>query len=124
MNEYAYVATTSFAMSNGTAIRGTQLLTADFAPADVIAELLSAGYIEEYVHESGDEVDLSDYVKYDNYATANRGGTVTSGYGFNINSTNGKMSVATLTANNYASQNDSYPISKGTLENVLAERLG
>ena len=124
MNEYYYVATTSFALGNGTAIHGTQLLTKDFAPEDVIADLLNAGYIELYEHCGPDDVDLSDYVKFSDFATAGRGGTITSGYGFNINNTNGKMSVSTLTAQSYANQNDSYPISKGTLENELAERLG
>lgn len=123
MDDYYYISTTSFALGNGTAIQGKQPLKQDFAPEDVVQDLLQAGYIELYEHCAADDVDLSDYIKYSDYATINRGGTITSGYGFNVNASNGKMSLSTLTAANYATQNDSYPISKGTLENVLAERL-
>ena len=87
-------------------------------------DLLQAGYIEEYNAQESGDVDLSDYIKYNDYAQPNHGGVITSGYGFNVNTTNGKMSVSTLSKEQYDVQANSYPISKGTLENVLNERLG
>lgn len=67
--------------------------------------------------------DLSDYVKNTDYATSSKGGTVKSGYGL-IVETNGVTSCSYARSpqqyDNYSNYNF---ISKGTLENVLNERL-
>lgn len=89
----------------------------------LINDWLQAGYIEPYTADNENEIDLSDYVKFSDYASANHGGVITSGYGFNVNPSNGKLSLSTLSASDYTNQNNSYPVSKGTLENVLNERL-
>lgn len=112
-----YKALANFATVNAAVQKG-QILT--LTNEAIINDWLQAGYIEPYTAEDESEIDLSDYVKYDDYAQANHGGVITSGYGFNVNPANGKISVSTLSADDYAKQNNSYPISKGTLENVLA----
>lgn len=67
--------------------------------------------------------DLSDYVKNTDYATASKGGAIKSGYGLNVE-TNGVVNCAyARTPQQYDNYSNYNFISKGTLENVLAERL-
>lgn len=115
-NDNLYKALVSFTLIDIQVQMGQVIELTDEA---LIEDLTNAGYIEKYVPVPG--TDLSDYIKYNDYATANRGGVITSGYGFNVNPSNGKVSLVSLTKEQYASQNDSYPISKGTLGVVVGE---
>lgn len=114
-NDNLYVALVSFTTDNMQYQMGGVY---EFTDEALINDLLQANYIEKYVPITPD---LSDYIKYDDYATPNRGGVITAGYGFNVNTTNGKMSVSTLTEEQYQGQANSYPISKGTLDMVVGE---
>ncbi len=69
--------------------------------------------------------ELTDYVKNTDYATTSTGGVIKidSAY-FGADLTNGKLYCIPLTYSAYQSKGDSYFISKGTLENVLTERIG
>lgn len=116
MNDNLYEALVSFTLIDMQVAMGQVIELTDEA---LIEDLMNANYIEKYVPVPG--TDLSDYIKYNDYAKANRGGTITSGYGFNVNQTNGKMSVQTLTKEQYDNSNDSYPISKGTLNVIVGE---
>ena len=72
----------------------------------------------ELLGKIGVQVDLTDYVKFTDYATTNKGGVIKSGsYSFNI--IDGKPYADTLTYANYQSFNNGNFISKGTLENVI-----
>lgn len=115
-NDNLYKALVSFTMLDVQVQMGEVIELTDEA---LIEDLTNAGYIEKYVPVPG--TDLSDYIKYNDYATANRGGVITSGYGFNVNPTNGEMSLASLTKEQYDASNDSYPISKGTLNVIVGE---
>lgn len=115
-NDNLYEALVSFTLVDMQVAMGQIIELTD---QDLIQDLMNANYIEKYVPVPG--TDLSDYIKYDDYAKTDRGGVITSGYGFNVNQSNGKMSVQTLNRNQYDSQNDSYPISKGTLNMVVGE---
>lgn len=66
------------------------------------------------------QVDLTDYVKNTDYATASKGGVIKSGYyGLQVDSTNGKAYCDTYTYANYGNVENQRFISKGTLENVI-----
>ena len=73
-----------------------------------------------------DSEDLTDYVKNTDYATGSKGGvvTVSGNYGTQINPNNGLITTPTISYNNYLSSNNATFIGKGTLENVLTERIG
>ena len=63
--------------------------------------------------------ELTDYVKFTDYATNSKGGVFrTGGYGTAINSS-GQLYVYTQPYTTYQSQSDGYFIGKGTLENVI-----
>lgn len=65
-------------------------------------------------------VDLTDYVKNTDYATASKAGVIKSGYnGLQVDSTNGKTYCDTYTYANYGNVENQRFISKGTLENVI-----
>lgn len=65
-------------------------------------------------------VDLTDYVKNTDYATASKAGVIKSGYyGLQVDSTNGKAYCDTYTYANYGNVENQRFISKGTLENVI-----
>ena len=70
--------------------------------------------------------ELTDYVKNTDYATGSKGGvvTVSGNYGTQINPNNGLITTPTISYNNYLSSNNATFIGKGTLENVLTERIG
>lgn len=69
--------------------------------------------------------DLSDYVKNTDYATPNTSGVVKSNNSLNIkvDSGNGSLYNSTRTYSQYQADANGSFIGKGTLENVLAERL-
>ena len=74
---------------------------------------------------SGGSVDLTDYVKKNNIATASTPGIVKvkDFYGLNTSSDGAILGVIYDTEK-YATRNDSALISKGTLNNVLDEKIG
>lgn len=84
---------------------------------------------DEYIYTNGQweklggiqvEVDLTDYVKNTDYATASKGGVIKSGYyGLQVDSSNGKAYCDTYTYANYGNVENQRFISKGTLENVI-----
>lgn len=65
---------------------------------------------------SGSSQDLSNYVRFDDYASDTKSGVIKSGNGFNIQ--NGVASADVLLEANYDSANDNTFISKATLENI------
>ena len=69
--------------------------------------------------------DLTDYVKNTDYATSSVGGVVkaNSSYGASVNE-NGIVYALSRTYAQYSSDPVNYIISKGTLENVLNEKIG
>lgn len=69
--------------------------------------------------------DLSDYVKNTDYATTTKGGIVMGGggYGANTDRSNGRLFADEYTAEQYATRPKGTFIGKGTLENVLNERM-
>lgn len=78
----------------------------------------------ELLGKIGVQVDLTDYVKNTDYATSSKGGVfiISNTYGTNV--INGKLISATKDYTTYVSANDNMFISKGTLENVLNNRIG
>ena len=71
-----------------------------------------------------DTEDLTDYVKNTDYATGSKGGVIKTGaFGFAINNS-GQLYVNEYSYSNYSNINNNVSISKGTLENVLTERIG
>lgn len=84
---------------------------------------------DEYIYTNGAweklggiqvEVDLTDYVKNTDYATASKGGVIKSGYyGLQVDSSNGKAYCDTYNYANYGNVENQRFISKGTLENVI-----
>lgn len=88
---------------------------------------------DEYIYISNNwefigstEVDLTDYVKNTDYANSSVAGVFkpTPGYNLEISSSNGILYCLTNTYSNYLGKSNSCFISKGTLENVLAEKIG
>ena len=79
----------------------------------------------ELLGKIGVQVDLTDYVKFTDYATGSKGGVikVSSSVGTSMNS-NGYLQGVIDTYANYQGKTNSYIISKGTLENVLNARIG
>lgn len=74
----------------------------------------------ELLGKIGVQVDLTDYVKNTDYATASKGGVIKSGYyGLQVDSSNGKAYCDTYTYANYGNVENQRFISKGTLENVI-----
>ena len=90
---------------------------------------------DEYVYVDGQweklggvqvEVDLTNYVQFDDYATSTKGGVVkaTDYYGFNVSNT-GLPFCKAFTYQQYQTYIDNNGfIGKGTLENVLNEKIG
>ena len=65
-------------------------------------------------------VDLTDYVKNTDYATASKAGVIKSCYyGLQVDGTNGKAYCDTYTYANYGNVENQRFVSKGTLENVI-----
>lgn len=72
------------------------------------------------------QVDLTDYVKNTDYATSSKGGTTKindNDYGIGVNQ-NGFLFPTSISYINYLTKSNYFAISKGTLENVLTERIG
>lgn len=72
----------------------------------------------ELLGKIGVQVDLSNYVTFNDYALWNKGGVVKTGNGFDL-STNGIAQCGAVSYSNYQLQGNTYFISKGTLENVI-----
>lgn len=86
-------------------------------------ELSTNGYVQVGYYKLSaletQKVDLTNYVKFTDYATGPKGGTVRSGgFGINVNS-NGQMFGVVHSYNQYNSDDNTQVISKGTLENVI-----
>lgn len=89
----------------------------------------TSNYYDEYVYVNSAweklggvsvQIDLTDYVKNTDYATASKGGVIKSGYyGLQVDSSNGKAYCDTYTYANYGGLDNQRFISKGTLENVI-----
>ena len=77
----------------------------------------------ELLGKIGVHVDLTDYVKNTDYATASKGGVFRSGNSISVNS-NGVIQIGTNSYADYLSKPNTTGISKGTLENVLNARIG
>ena len=65
-----------------------------------------------------DSEDLTDYVKNTDYATSSNSGVIKTGFGTTLN-VDGILYAAVYNYANYLLNNNSYFISKGTLENVI-----
>lgn len=84
-------------------------------------EITAADY--QAIADRVPQPDLSDYVKNTDYASANKGGVIKSGYGLNADN-NGIVNCSyARTPQQYENYSNYNFISKGTLENVLNERL-
>lgn len=84
---------------------------------------------EEYIYVNGEwellgkigvHVDLTSYVQKTDYANASSGGVLITGNGLLVNSTTGVVQGANETYADYQNLGNTYFISKGTLENVIA----
>lgn len=67
--------------------------------------------------------DLSEYVKNTDYAYSSKGGVFKAGNGIAVNQSNGTIYAVTKSVSEYKNEPSAMAISKGTLENVLAERM-
>ena len=75
----------------------------------------------ELLGKIGVQVDLTDYVKNNDYAKTSKGGVIKSGYyGLQVYSDTGKTYCDTYTYSTYSGIENQRFISKGTLENVIA----
>lgn len=113
-----------FSQING----GVKFENGDVVSAEAInAPIEASAYAQEVAEEAkriaeesggGGSVDLSNYVKKTDYATATTAGVVKGNkiFGFNVNS-DGIPLADILADSEYASKSPSYFISKGTLEN-------
>lgn len=74
----------------------------------------------ELLGKIGVQVDLTDYVKFTDYATANKGGVIkgTGDYSFRVDN-QGRPNANVLSYSDYSSYSTNNFISKGTLENVI-----
>ena len=72
----------------------------------------------ELLGKIGVQVDLTDYVKFTDYATSSKGGTIKTGYG-NATTNWGALYCLLYTYAQYSSLDNNSFISKGTLENVI-----
>lgn len=97
--------------------------------ATIINALNTTGYVKMgYYNVSQLETikqDLTNYVENTDYATNNTGGVIKWAdiYFTNVNST-GQLQAKTKTYQQYTDASDSAFVGKGTLENVLTERIG
>ena len=71
-------------------------------------------------HIGSTEVDLTDYVKNTDYATAEKGGTIRISNASGLGISNGNLYAVTKAYNTYNSASGNMFIGKGTLENVIA----
>lgn len=83
---------------------------------------------EEYMYVNGQweklggiqvEIDLTDYVKFTDYATSSKGGVLIMDNGLWVNPSTGKVQGVTQTYANYQNLGNNYFLAKGTLENVI-----
>lgn len=79
--------------------------------------------IENLEKDKANKTDLDDYVKNTDYATSDKGGTFKTGNSIAIDGA-GRIFATTLTTEQYNSRSNSAIIGKGTLENVLADKIG
>lgn len=73
----------------------------------------------ELLGKIGVHVDLTDYVKFTDYATSSKGGVIKVNNGYGIAMDSGFLSGSTKTYANYTSGGNSLIVCKGTLENVI-----
>ena len=78
----------------------------------------------EMVQEVANEIDLTDYVKNTDYASISNGGVIKTSNSAGTTVSSGELLAQIKTYSNYTSASNNMFISKGTLENVLAERIG
>ena len=90
----------------------------DPSTGNTYSEWLYVNGTWEKLGETPIEVDLTDYVKFTDYATANKGGVIKNGLGFEVSNA-GFLQVVTYSYSDYNVITHRYPISKGTLENVI-----
>ena len=97
----------------------------DTETSDLYDEYMWINNSWELLGEKQITVDLTDYVKNTDYPTSSTGGVVknVTTYGASINNA-GTIFALTRTYSEYQSSPVNYIISKGTLENVLAEKIG
>ena len=76
----------------------------------------------ELLGKIGVQIDLTNYVQFTDYANNDTGGVIKTSNGLGINNSTGKVQATTRTYAEYEAQGNSYFISKGTLENVLANK--
>ncbi len=74
--------------------------------------------------KTSDLTNDSGYVKDTDYASTSAAGVAKLGNGFQVNSSTGVLSCVTYNYTDYGAKANSVPVAKGTLENVLAERIG
>lgn len=74
--------------------------------------------------EGGGSDDLTDYVKNTDYATAQKGGVLKIVPSYGTNCGNGILTSLVRDLTQYENMPDTAFISKGTLENVLAKKIG
>lgn len=86
---------------------------------------------DEYIYVSNNwefigstQVDLTDYVKNTDYATSSVGGVIKVGGAYSTSVAGGYLSADIKTYNQYESASNYSFIGKGTLENVLTNRIG
>lgn len=72
----------------------------------------------ELLGKIGVQVDLTDYVKFTDYATSSKAGVIKAGYGLQVRA-QGDTQAEIISYANYPSRGDANFISKGTLENVI-----
>ena len=93
----------------------------DSEEKDVYDEYMWVNNDWERVGEKQLVIDLTDYVKNTDYATASKAGAIKSGYyGLQVDGTNGKVYCDIYTYANYVNLENQRFISRGTLENVIA----
>ena len=98
-----------------TGVAGTFELTSNKKIIQHEHTMVTANNFDDYLSEHG--VDFTDYVKYDNYATGSKGGTIKTNTAYGLS----MITTGSNTKDQYDGGNDNLIISKGTLENVLAE---
>lgn len=92
----------------------------DAETSDIYDEYAWVNNAWERLGEKQIVVDLTDYVKNTDYASASKGGVIKYGYGAYVSGSNGYIMCPVRTYTQYQTDNDQNFIGKGTLENVIA----
>ena len=93
------------------------------ADNDIYNEYVWIEQTSSYEFLGSTAVDLTDYVKNTDYATANKGGVIVTSSTYNalVSATTGYLYSATKTLDQYKKMPTSAFIGKGTLDNVLTQ---